>query len=106
MRQLAQRVLRPVALPGAPGAWYRASRGSRAFPQARLLGLVECGTHTVTAAEVGPYSHSYSHSEQAMAARLLPTRLNADMLVLADRNFYGFKLWQLACATGPGWLGG
>jgi hypothetical protein len=124
MRQLAERVLHPVAAAGAPGAWYRglrvmaldgsgmdgaderanaeffgypaASRGSSAFPQARLLGLVECGTHIVTAAEVGPYSHS----EQAMAARLLPAKLKADMLVLADRNFYGFKLWRLACATG------
>ncbi|WP_233808973.1 IS4 family transposase [Paraburkholderia sp. HP33-1] len=124
MHQLAQRVLRPVAPPGLPGAWYRglrvmaldgstmdvaderanaqffgypaASRGSSAFPQARLLGLVECGTHVVTAAQIGPYSDS----EQAMAAKLLPAKLQADMLVLADRNFYGFKLWELACASG------
>lgn len=124
MRQLAERVLRPVAPRDMPGAWYRglrvmaldgssmdvaderanarffgypgASRGSSAFPQARLLGLVECGTHVVTAAEMGPYSHS----EQAMAARLLPAKLQADMLVLADRNFYSFKLWQLASASG------
>lgn len=124
MRQLAERVLRPLAAPGAPGAWYRrwrvmavdgscldvadevanaeffgypgASRGQSAFPQARLLGLVECGTHAVTAAEVAPYGHS----EQAMAARMLPTALQPDMLLLADRNFFGFKLWQMACATG------
>lgn len=124
MRQLAQRVLRPLATPGVPGAWYRglrvmaldgscmdvadeaanaehfgypgASRGDSAFPQARLLGLVECGTHVVVAAEVAPYSHS----EQAMAERLLPAKLAPDMLVLADRNFYGFKLWQLACTSG------
>ena len=124
MRQLADRVLRPLAAPGAPGAWYRglrvmaldgscmdvadeaanakffgypgASRGHSAFPQARLLGLVECGTHAVVAASVAPYSHS----EQAMAATLLPAKLTADMLVLADRNFYGFKLWQAACASG------
>lgn len=124
MRQLAERVLRPLADPGAPGAWYRglrvmavdgscmdvadeaanaeffgypgASRGQSAFPQARLLGLVECGTHVVTAAEVAPYSHS----EQAMAAQLLPAKLKPDMLVLADRSFYGFKLWQIACASG------
>ncbi len=124
MRQLAERVLRPLAAPGAPGTWYRglrvmaldgscmdvaeeqanaaffgypaASRGQSAFPQARLLGLVECGTHVVTAADIAPYSHS----EQAMAARLLPTKLMPDMLVLADRNFYGFKLWRIACATG------
>lgn len=124
MRQLAERVLRPLAAPGAPGAWYRglrvmaldgscmdvadeaanaaffgypgASRGQSAFPQARVLGLVECGTHAVVAAGIAPYSHS----EQAMAAELLPTKLTADMLVLADRNFYGFKLWQSACASG------
>lgn len=124
MRQLAERVLRPLAAPGAPGAWYRrwrvmaidgscldvadeaanaaffgypsASRGQSAFPQARVLGLVECGTHVVTGAEIAPYSHS----EQALAARLLPTQLQPDMLVLADRNFYSFQLWQIACATG------
>jgi hypothetical protein len=124
MRQLAGRVLRPLAAPGAPGAWYRqlrvmaldgscmevadeaanaeffgypgASRGQSAFPQARLLGLVECGTHVVTAAEIAPYGHS----EQAMAAKMLPSALKPDMLVLADRNFFGFKLWQMACASG------
>ena len=77
---------------GYPGA----SRGESAFPQARVLGLVECGTHVVTAAEVAPYGHS----EQAMAARMLPTKLKPGMLVLADRNFYGFKLWAIACASG------
>ena len=77
---------------GYPGA----SRGQSAFPQARLLGLVECGTHVVVAAEVAPYARS----EQAMAAQMLPSALKPDMLVLADRNFFGFKLWQTACATG------
>jgi hypothetical protein len=124
MRQLADRVLRPVAAPDAPGAWYRGmrvmaldgscmdvadetanaeyfgypgvSRGESAFPHARLLGLVECGTHIITAADIAPYSHS----EQAMAARLLPAKLAPNMVVLADRNFYGFKLWGIACATG------
>ena len=123
MRQLAGRVLRPLAAPGAPGAWYRqlrvmaldgscmevadeaanaeffgypgASRGQSAFPQARLLGLVECGTHVVTAAEIAPYGHS----EQAMATKMLPSALKPDMLVLADRNFFGFKLWRIACAS-------
>ncbi len=124
MRRLADRVLRPLAISGAPGAWYRGlrvmaldgscmdvadeaanaayfgypgvSRGQAAFPQARVLGLVECGTHAVVAAGIAPYSHS----EQVMAAELLPAKLSADMLVLADRNFYGFKLWQIACASG------
>jgi hypothetical protein len=76
---------------GYPGA----SRGQSAFPQARLLGLVECGTHVVVSAEIAPYASS----EQSMAAQLLPRALKPDMLVLADRNFFGFKLWRIACAT-------
>jgi len=124
MRELAERVLQPVAKAGAPGCWFRGLRvmaidgscmdvadessnaeffgypgtgtGHSAFPQARLTALVECGTHVVVAAEVGPYSHS----EMAMAARMLPHKLSADMLLLADRGFYGFALWRQACATG------
>jgi hypothetical protein len=71
------------------------SQGNGAFPQLRILALVECGTHAVVAASMAPFLKS----EQAMAAQLLE-RLAPDMLVLADRNFYGFKLWQKACTTG------
>ena len=113
MRQLADRVLRPLAQPGAPGAWYRGlrvmaldgscmdvadevanakhfgypgvSRGQAAFPQARVLGLVECGTHVVTAAAIAPRSHS----EQALAAQLLPAKLVPDMLLLASEARHG-----------------
>ena len=128
MKQLAERVLRPLARPGAPGAWYRgwrlmavdgstmdvadeavnaeffgypaASRGQSAFPQARVLGLVECGTHAVVAASIAPYGRS----EVAMAAQWLPGNLDRDMLVMADRNFYSFKLWQAAGASGAALL--
>ena len=124
MKQLAERVLRPLARPEAPGAWYGGwrlmaldgscmdvadeavnakhfgypgvSRGQSAFPQARVLGLVECGTHAVVAADIAPYGRS----EVAMAAQFLPAKLTADMLVMADRNFYSFKLWQKAQASG------
>ena len=124
MKQLAEQVLRPIAHAQAPGAWYRgmrlmavdgscmdvadesgnaayfgypaSSRGDSAFPQARVLCLVECGTHIVTAARIAPYKTS----EQAMAASLLPAKLAPDMLVMADRNFYGLKLWNQACASG------
>lgn len=124
MQRLAQRVLRPLAPPGAPGAWYQglrvmaldgssldvadeqanaeffgyptATRGQSAFPQARVLGLVECGTHAIVAADIAPYAHS----EKAMAGAVLPGWLRPDMLVLADRGFYSFKLWQLAAASG------
>ena len=123
MQRLAERVLRPLAAPGAPGAWYRgrrvmaldgscmdvadektnaeffgyptATRGQSAFPQARLLGMVECGTHVITAAAIAPYARS----EKAMAAERLPGWLEKGMLLLADRNFYSFKLWQSVCAT-------
>lgn len=123
MQRLAERVLRPLAAPGAPGAWYRrwrvmaldgscmdvadesanaeffgypsATRGESAFPQARLLGLVECGTHVVAAAHIAPYARS----EKAMAAERLGGWLSRDMLLLADRGFYSFKLWQIASAT-------
>jgi hypothetical protein len=128
MRGLAQRILRPLAPAGAPGCWYRrwrlmaldgscldvaderanaeffgypaASRGHSAFPQARLLGLVECGTHVVVAAEVAPYAHS----EKAMAARALPQWLRQDMLLTADRGFYSFKLWTIALHSGAALL--
>lgn len=77
---------------GYPGA----SRGQSAFPQARVLGLVECGTHAIVAAHIAPYASS----EKAMAAAALPGWLRPGMLVLADRGFYSFKLWQLAVASG------
>jgi hypothetical protein len=124
MRQLAERVLRPIAVPGAPGSWYRglrvmaldgscmdvadeqanaeyfgypgSSRGASAFPQLRLMGLVECGTHVVAAAELAPYSVN----EKEMAAQMLPAKLKPGMLLLADRGFYSFKLYCIGCATG------
>jgi len=48
------------------------------------------------AAEVDPHIRS----EQAMAAQMLPVTFKPDTLVLADCNFFSFKLWQTACATG------
>jgi len=128
MRLLAQRVLRPLAEPGAAGSWYRgrrvmaldgtcldvpderanaeffgypgSSRGQSAFPQARVLALLECGTHAMVAAEVAPYAHS----ERAMAASVLSQWLCQDMLLLADRGLYSFKLWQQAAASGAALL--
>jgi len=123
MQRLAERVLRPIAAPEAPEAWYRgrrmmaldgscmdvadekanakffgyptATRGQSAFPQARLLGLIECGTHVIAAADIAPYARS----EKALAAERLPGWLDKSMLLLADRGFFSFKLWQIASAT-------
>ena len=72
-----------------------ASRGQSAFPQGRVLGLVACGTNAVVAAAIA----LCARSEIAMAFELLPAKVQPDMLVLADRNFYSFKLWQATCAN-------
>jgi hypothetical protein len=115
----------PLAVPGARGAWYRDWRlvsidgtcldvadtpaneaefgrpgsgrgeGAGAFPQVRLVGLAECGTHALTAAATG----ACTTGETALARGLLGL-LGPGMLVLADRNFYGFDLWNAARATG------
>jgi hypothetical protein len=118
MQRLADEVLVPLAEPGAPGAWYQgfrlmaldgflldlpdisgvakcfgypsSSKGVVAFPQARVLTLVETGTHAIVGAELGPYRLS----EQKLAATLLPQKLMPNMLLLADRNFYGYQLWN------------
>lgn len=77
-----------------------ATLGQSAFPQVRVLGLAECGTHAIVAAEAAPYARS----EKAMAAEALPGWLRKDMLLLSDRGFYSFKLWQLAAGSGTALL--
>jgi hypothetical protein len=116
---------RPLAVPATKGAWYRdwrlmsidgtcldvadteandtefgrpgTGRGEKtgAFPQVRLAGLAECGTHALTAAAIG----ACTTGETTLARDLLPS-LGKGMLVLADRNFYSFDLWNEAAATG------
>lgn len=80
----------------------KSSRGvnqTGAFPQLRLLGLVETGTHVICGARLG----SYGESEVALATELL-SDLGPDMLCLADRGFLGFDLWQQAAGTGAALL--
>ncbi|MFB8413993.1 IS4 family transposase [Streptomyces albidoflavus] len=123
LKVLFARVCRPVAVPQTAGAWYRrwrlvavdgttldladtaqndsffgrpgSGRGTGAFPQARLVALAECGTHAVFGAAVGPLSAS-----EPVLSRQLFGGLRTGMLLLADRGFYGFELWQAARATG------
>jgi len=77
---------------GRPGV----NKGERsAFPQARLVGLAECGTHAIFDAVVGAYT-----TAENVLARELVGRFEPGMLVLADRGFCGFPLWNLACGTG------
>jgi hypothetical protein len=77
---------------GRPGV----NKGERsAFPQARIVGVAECGTHAVFDGVIGPYT-----TGENTLAREVVGRLEPGMLVLADRGFCGFPLWSLAVATG------
>ena len=125
LRALFDATVRPLATEATRGAWYRGLRlvamdgatldlpdttdndehfgrpgssrgeGRGAFPQVRLVGLGECGTHAVFATAIG----RYSDAEKTLAAQILP-KLDGDMLLLADRGFLSYELWQAAAATG------
>jgi hypothetical protein len=80
----------------------RSARGvntTGAFPQLRLVGLLETGTHVICGAQLG----TYRTSEVALAADVLPS-LTGEMLCLADRGLLGFDLWRTASATGAALL--
>lgn len=118
VRYLFQQVVRPLANPDTPGAFYRGlrlmaidgtvlnipdtpanadtfgrplggGRGDGAFPQVRKLSLVELGTHVEVAVQIKPCTSS----EQAMLPRLL-AKLTPDMLLIWDRNFFSYDLWK------------
>jgi hypothetical protein len=123
MRQLHDEVVKPIATPATRGAWYRrwrlvsldgstldiaddpaneeafgrpgSDRGVSAFPQIRFVSLVENGTHVL----FGSRMADYRTSEIALAKAVLPL-LQPGMLCLADRNFFGYALWDQARATG------
>jgi hypothetical protein len=83
-----------VAAFGRPA---RAGRGEQevGYPQARMVGLVECGTHVVFGAAIG----SLRTSEHSLAGEVFGW-LQPDMLMLADRGFFSVALWRKAAATG------
>jgi hypothetical protein len=123
LRRLYEQLVRPVATPATRGAWYRqwrpvsldgscldvadtdanrtafgrpgASRGEGAFPQLRFVALVENGTHVLFGAQLGRYEDGETPLAQPVLAALQP-----GMLCLADRQFFGYALWQAAAATG------
>ncbi len=78
---------------GRPGS----GRGEKAgaFPQVRVVGLAESGTHGIVGAAIG----AYRDGETTLTRRLIE-RVGDGMLVLADRNFFGFELWNETRATG------
>jgi hypothetical protein len=66
-----------------------------AFPQVRILTLVECGTHASVWAEFD----GVRTSERVLTERMADA-FTADMIVLADRGFYSYHLWTAAIDGG------
>jgi hypothetical protein len=69
-----------------------------AFPKVRMLTLVETGSRAPIGAALGPIAGKRS-GEQSLVLELFE-RLEEDMLLLADRGFYGFEQWCAAADTG------
>jgi Insertion element 4 transposase N-terminal/Transposase DDE domain len=125
LRQLFERAAAPLATPSTIGAWLshrwrlmaidwvtlnvpdtpeNAGAFGRpssctgqggAFPQVRVVGLGECGTHAIVAADLGPIRTG----ERELAERVLPD-LDQDMLVIFDRGFYSYDLFTRVQAAG------
>lgn len=79
------------AVEGAKGG----GAAEAAYPQARLVTLVACGTRGLLGAAAGPFTTG----ERTLAGRLT-AQLAAGMLLLADRGFYSFALWNASAAAG------
>ena len=69
--------------------------GHAGYPQARCSVLVECVTHAVLGANVGPYRTGEWELCQPLLSQLAP-----GMLCMADRGFNGLEHWRQARATG------
>ena len=69
--------------------------GDGAWPLARFVALVECGTHLIFGAKIGAYKDS-----EITLAKELARALDPGMLCMADRLFPGYELWGQYAATG------
>ena len=66
-------------------------RGTAAFPQMRLVGLVAVVTQAVFDVAFGPYSGKKT-GEKTLGMKLILENARAGILFLLDRGFYGFEL--------------
>jgi len=73
----------------------KASRGQSGFPQIRIVSLVENGTHVLFGSRMAGYD-----TGEITLTREVIGFLTKGMLCLADRNFFGYKLWKQAQETG------
>jgi hypothetical protein len=68
------------------------------FPLLRVVTLAACGTRGLLGAAAGPV-RGKGTGERDLAARLT-SALSPGMVLLADRGFYSWGLWNAAAATG------
>lgn len=66
-----------------------------AFPQARLLGLVECSTHAIIGAVTGPCTTAENDMYPG-----LHHKLDSSMLLMADRGFFSYRSFKGRVETG------
>ncbi|MGH8657570.1 MAG: transposase domain-containing protein, partial [Gammaproteobacteria bacterium] len=123
MQHIAERALVPLAEPQTSGAFYRDLRvvtldgstlevadeavnrntfgvpgtqqGRTGYPQLRVVGLLENGTHVLFGVALG----GYKKAEISLAHRAVQY-LKPGMLCLADRGLSGYPLWQAAMQSG------
>ena len=123
LRALFQRVVRPLLDDQMPGATFgglrlvgidgsrwdipdtpaneaafgrpRGGRGDGAFPQVHKVSLVELGSRAELAFVVKPCMRN-----EAVIAWGLRRHIEPNMLVLADREFFSFGLWEAYLARG------
>jgi Insertion element 4 transposase N-terminal/Transposase DDE domain len=117
VRRIFEQVVRPLATPHTPGAFYKGlrllgldgtvldapdtpanaqrfgrssgGRGQGAFPQVRKVSLVELGTHVEVALAFG----GWQDSEQQLVERLWD-QIPPGSLVLEDRGFFSYAHWK------------
>ncbi len=117
VRRVFDLVVRPLATPETPGAFYKrlrpmgidgtvqdvpdtpanaerfgrssGGRGAGAFPQVRKVSLVELGTHVEVALAIG----GWHDSEQKLVSQLWD-QIPADALLIEDRGFFSYEHWK------------
>ena len=117
MKFLHEQLVRPLATPDTPGAFYHGlrrmaidstvldvpdseanalafkrssgSRGEGAFPQVRKASLVELGTHVEVAMVIGGWQ-----DDERTLARQLWHLIPPDALLMEDRGFFCFDDWK------------
>ncbi|MCI0639140.1 MAG: IS4 family transposase [Gemmataceae bacterium] len=117
VRRVFDLVVRPLATPQTPGAFYKGlrpmgidgtvqdvpdtpanaerfgrssgGRGDGAFPQVRKVSLVELGTHVEVAMAIG----GWHDSEQKLVSQLWD-KIPADALLIEDRGFFSYEHWK------------